>query len=452
MICRIISVKIFLLLNFFTSSFGLFNVSLSTIFNENKPLVGFALTTFEKILNPKAAPTSLNTAGFTSKLTKLLARVKHIPPQVYFTTHQHILQHGYPAEEHFVVTPDGYILTVNRIAGPRHSRGRSRSPDVVLLMTSVISSSSDFILDAPDSLGYVLADAGYDVWLGSNRGTREGRNHTRLNPDKDKRFWNFSLDEIARYDYPALASYITRHAGVERFFFVGFSAANRCLFMSASLPNSFMNKIRMVVSLAPMIGTENPSLFMKFFSKFIDDDIVQGVLEQFNGGQFYHGNDFMKSLLYIACSDRSKLRPICLYFTKFTGGVHKGYLGKDRLAFGLNSALSGASNKAIEHITQINLTPDLRMYSYGAGNMAVYGTETSPVYNLSLVSAPIALVVSPKDQVTHIRDLAYLRKSLPNVVATHVVQQRDYGHLDLIYADNARKSVYDNVLQLMRQY
>jgi hypothetical protein len=141
---------------------------------------------------------------------------------------------------------------------------------------------------------------------------------------------------------------------------------------------------------------------------------VQGVLEQFNGGQFYYGNDFMKSLLYIACSDRSKLRPICLYFTEFTGGVHKGYLGKvtkischihviqdgfhlqcwivsitvigilfdialsltatidtpnainyvllsiyhsqDRLAFGLNSALSGASNKAVEHITQINLT------------------------------------------------------------------------------------------------
>ena len=96
-------------------------------------------------------------------------------------------------ERHYITTEDGYILTVLRIKPGNHDKSRNKK--VVLLMHGLSATPMFFLANTPErASAFRLANAGYDVWLGSARGNVFARNHTTLNPDKDKEFWEFSWE------------------------------------------------------------------------------------------------------------------------------------------------------------------------------------------------------------------------------------------------------------------
>ena len=88
--------------------------------------------------------------------------VKHDPDE-YINTTMLIQSKGYPAEEHNVTTPDGYILTIFRIPNP--------NKPTVFLQHGLLDGSHTWVMNfASQSLGFILWDAGYDVWMGNMRG------------------------------------------------------------------------------------------------------------------------------------------------------------------------------------------------------------------------------------------------------------------------------------------
>ena len=45
-----------------------------------------------------------------------------------------------------------------------------------------------------------LAELGYDIWLGSNRGTEYSQQHVTLSAVTDPEYWNWSWAEMGLYD------------------------------------------------------------------------------------------------------------------------------------------------------------------------------------------------------------------------------------------------------------
>jgi lysosomal acid lipase/cholesteryl ester hydrolase len=89
------------------------------------------------------------------------------------------------------------------------------------------------------SLGFVLADSGYDVWMGNVRGNTYSRNHTSLSV-KSSKFWDFSFDEMATIDLPAMVDFVTEQTGKSSIFYIGHSQGTEIGFIEFSRLISLM--------------------------------------------------------------------------------------------------------------------------------------------------------------------------------------------------------------------
>ena len=69
---------------------------------------------------------------------------------------------------------------------------------------------------------FILSRAGYDVWMGNNRGSKYGMGHKTLDP-KDRDFWDFYQADMGTKDLPAFIDFILDKTGHQTLSYVGHS-------------------------------------------------------------------------------------------------------------------------------------------------------------------------------------------------------------------------------------
>lgn len=84
------------------------------------------------------------------------------------------------------MTQDGYILSLDRI--PPHGKkvdDEFEAP-VVFLQHGIEDASVHWVINSADkAIAFLLSRAGYDVWLGNNRGNHDSQAHTTYSPKEE---------------------------------------------------------------------------------------------------------------------------------------------------------------------------------------------------------------------------------------------------------------------------
>lgn len=363
-----------------------------------------------------------------------------------------IAEAGYPSEVHTVITDDGYILHMHRIP---HGRGESynTSRKVVFLQHGLLSSSADWVVTGPgNALAFLLADRGYDVWLGNYRGNTYSLGHK--NPDITKQqYWSFSWDEMAKYDLPAMLQHLMAVTGQDRFHYIGHSMGTLSYYTACNYHDWIANATKLMVGYGPHTIVPNlVSPIFKLLTNYMDD--LQFILEHLGIYDFMPSNWLIQWLASEVCDDAMATQAICRNIMFLIAGYNKNEMNSTILPYILGHTPAGTSTVNMLHYGQSVVHGTWLGMDFGtdAANVEHWNSTKPPVYFYEPVTAPCALYWAQSDWLVVPEDAAYLKDHLPNVVKFERVGEDEYNHLDFVWAINNPTLLYNPTMDFMEQY
>jgi len=362
-----------------------------------------------------------------------------------------IISKGYPCEEYDVITDDGYILKTFRIPSSKkeYKNGviASNKP-VVLLMHGLLDYAFTWVLNFPyESLPYILADQGFDVWMSNSRGSKYCKRHTHLDPNS-KEFWQFSWDEMAKYDLPTNVKYILQKTGAQTIGYVGHSQGTTQAFASFIIHPEIAAKINVFVALAPVT---NATFVTNPFMRLLADLQIDTILDFFGEKQFLPTPGVLEKYFEAFC----RLDPIiCDDIVELIVGKHKGSFNESRMQVMASHEPGGTSVHNMAHWGQSIRKGSYSMFDYGAQeNKKRYNSTTPPAYDIKKLprNLPIGIFYGEADELASAKGVKQLIASLPTppVLVKDVPQ---YAHLDFCWCTQAYKDIYESVVSLLQQY
>ncbi|XP_018373905.1 PREDICTED: lipase 3-like isoform X1 [Trachymyrmex cornetzi] len=302
---------------------------------------------------------------------------------------QMIKKAGYPVETHVVQTEDGYLLTLHRI--PR----KNGAP--VLLLHSLLTSSADFLILGKDKgLAFILANHGYDVWLGNFRGNTHSKAHVSLSPSNSK-FWNYSFHELGIYDVPAMILYITKMTSQLLHAYIGHSLGSTASYVMATERPEITRMVRIIISLAPAAVLKRVTSPLRLLASVIANS--QELLQLLGINEILPISS-ISSLSKSICDINIE---ICANVLFLSAGFDREQLNYTLLPTILSHNPAGTSIKMLKHFNQVLDSAKFCQYDYGrVKNLQIYNTPEPPDYNLANITAPFALFYAENDPITTI--------------------------------------------------
>jgi len=379
--------------------------------------------------------------------------------------------HGYMCNPISADTTDDWTISLFHIPATTTSFDR-KAP--VILQHGLMDTCFSFILNEPsDSLAYLLADSGYDVYLSNSRGTRY-TNHTGLTRT-DSAFWDFSWDEMAQYDVPAIIAKVSEHSGENSVAYVGHSQGTTIGFAALSegfVPavtrsmrkpdNGAAAGIGTFVGLGPVAtlgGCTNSML--DALATIKGDEGIAIIQRLFNHGEFTPDTTTLDALSRLFC-------PICssccasaveIGTELFCGPTHMPF-NQSRLSVAATHEPGATSVQNILHYGQAQRSNKFQHFDFGKDkNLKKYGQTSPPEYLLSRIpkSLNFTIIGGLKDELADPNDVAQLVSGLRRGrdVSNAGVEfwlQPGYAHLDYLWSTSAVGDIYPQVIATLDKW
>ncbi|NXG72334.1 LIPM Lipase, partial [Baryphthengus martii] len=354
---------------------------------------------------------------------------------------------GYPSEEYEVTTEDGYIITINRIPYGTQNQGNSALRPAVFLQHGLLGDASNWVTNLPNnSLGFILADAGFDVWMGNSRGNRWSRRHQNYSIDQEE-FWAFSFDEMAKFDLPAAINFIVEKTGQEKLYYIGYSQGTTIAFIAFSTMPELAQKIKLYFALAPVTTIKYArSIARKLL--YLPEKLLRGMLGK---REFLPQSECLRRLLVPLCNHQGFAR-LCRSVIFSVGGYNLKNIDMNRINVYIAQTSTGTSVQNIIHWSQVAHSGKFQAYDWGSSkkNMEKYQQTTPPLYNVEEMTVPTAVWTGGQDLLADPKDAAILLSQIKRLIYHKKIPE--WAHLDFLWGLDAPSQMYNEIIDLMQKY
>lgn len=391
------------------------------------------------------------------------------------------------AEEYDVTTKDGYILTIQRIVNPLVSSKTRPKLKPVILQHGLMSSSVDWVInsidirpapfpkqqqdlsvgatnridnenstselhdskDHPNSLGFYLANEGYDVFLTNSRGNKYGQRHVKMSA-WDPKFWDFTFDEQIKYDLPDTIKFVQKLTGHKKVGYVGHSQGTAMMFGLLSEQPEYADIVEPFVALAPVAYVDHSISPVKYFS------VYTPIFQHINMW-FATSNAAIKYLGPKVCGPKVIRKELCSNIIFLSVGFDEDELDETRVDAYLSHMPSGTSVKNIAHYGQEVESGRFAHFDHGIlANQLQYGQTKPPDYDLTKIrSKSIVLFTAENDWLASPIDVARLKADLkvePYAVFNMTKLLPKFNHIDFVYGKHAGELVNSRIHAVFQQF
>lgn len=361
-----------------------------------------------------------------------------------------VKRNGYPIKKYDITTKDGYILTLFRIPyGKVPSDGKPRKP--VFLQHGMTLNSGIYVNVGNKSLAFILADAGYDVWMGNFRGSLYGKGHQSLQFD-DSEFWNFSFHENGIFDLPPQIDLVYKLTK-QKIIFIGYSLGSTAVYVYSSVfPSVAKEKLDIIINFAPSVFIEDAGFLFEIVGRlwFLFERPIQLIT---NGKIFVRHP--IPSLAKLLCLPFPFQMKICQLIEMLALGFNFDQNDPETLPITLLHNTDTSSVKTITHFTQVGYFKRFQHFNYGPEeNMKLYGSVHPLSYNLSDVRVPTFTFLAGNDKGVSELSINRLHAALPKHTTLHgiyKVADEQFNHLNFITAKDIVPLVYQPLVSFLNK-